>query len=120
MTAMLHKPSLIDKLALYPLHLLCHRPKIHNPTAKTISVATIHSAIILISCFIIVIIKSKTLITLQSFRFFVLADFFQRFGFNLPDAFSGYSEFFADFFQGMDYAVAQAESHLKNFLLFRR
>ena len=58
-------------------------------------------------------------IAFQSFRFFVLADFFQRFGFYLSDAFPGYPEFLADFFQRMDDAVAQTKSHLKDFLLFR-
>ena len=37
---------------------------------------------------------------------------------DLPDAFAGYAEYLADFFQGMLLSVNHAEAHRKHLLFF--
>ena len=48
---------------------------------------------------------------------FVLAQFGQRFGFDLADAFAGDAEFLADFFERVALAVFQAEAQFEYLLL---
>ena len=55
--------------------------------------------------------SKAVLISLQFYNFFVLTDFFERFCFDLPDAFTSNAEFLSYFFQGMRDPVIQAETH---------
>ena len=49
-----------------------------------------------------------------------MPQFPQRLGFDLADAFAGYRERLADFFQRVLAAVFQAEAHLDDFFFARR